>query len=108
MSKYVYPAIFAWNDEDQVYYVTFPDAKNWFTDGSTVAEAMENATDVLNLMLLHLEESHRENEIPKPSNINDLQKTNPSDIVTLRTQKPTPKRSRFRKTPSATHARKQD
>ena len=83
MSKYVYPAIFAWNDEDQVYYVTFPDAKNWFTDGSTVAEAMENATDVLNLMLLHLEESHRENEIPKPSNINDLQKTNPSDIVTL-------------------------
>ncbi|WP_294159784.1 type II toxin-antitoxin system HicB family antitoxin [uncultured Selenomonas sp.] len=83
MSKYVYPAIFSWSEDDHVYYVTFPDAANWFTDGSTVEEAMENATDVLNLMLLHLEEEHREDEIPVPSRINDLHKASADDIVTL-------------------------
>ena len=83
MAKYVYPAIFSWNEDDQVYYVSFPDAENWFTDGSTVEEAMENATDVLNLMLLHLEEEHRESEIPTPGRINDIRKASPNDIVTL-------------------------
>lgn len=83
MAKYVYPAIFSWSEDDKIYYVSFPDAANWFTDGSTVEEAMENATDVLNLMLLHLEEEHREKEIPTPSNINDVQKKAASDIVTL-------------------------
>lgn len=83
MAKYVYPAIFSWNEEDHVYYVSFPDASNWFTDGETVEEAMENATDVLNLMLLHLEETHREADIPKPSPINDIQKKSFRDVVTL-------------------------
>lgn len=83
MAKYVYPAVFSWNEEDKTYYVSFPDAANWFTDGRTVEEAMENAADVLNLMLLHLEEGHREKEIPKSSNINAIQKKNPHDIVTL-------------------------
>lgn len=83
MAKYVYPAIFSWNEEDSVYYVSFPDAANWFTDGETVEEAMENATDVLNLMLLHLEETHREADIPTPSRINDIQKTDARDVVTL-------------------------
>ena len=79
----MYPAIFSWNEEDSVYYVSFPDAANWFTDGETVEEAMENATDVLNLMLLHLEETHREADIPTPSRINDIQKTDARDVVTL-------------------------
>lgn len=83
MAKYVYPAIFSWNEDDKVYYVTFPDADNWFTDGGTVAEAMENATDVLNLMLLHLEKEHRTSEIPAPTPINEIIKASPKDIVTL-------------------------
>lgn len=83
MAKYVYPAIFSWSNDDNTYLVTFPDAKNWFTDGRTVAEAMENATDVLNLMLLHMEEEHREQERPAPSNIHAVHPKNPDDIVTL-------------------------
>ena len=83
MAKYVYPALFSWSENDNVYYVSFPDAANWFTAGVTVEEAMENATDVLNLMLLHLEEEHRESDIPHPSSINDISKNNPRDIVTL-------------------------
>lgn len=56
MSKYIFPAILQWDKKDNVYYVNFPDVDGCFTDGATLTEAMENAGDVLNLMLWTMEQ----------------------------------------------------
>lgn len=68
--KYVYPAVFTWYEPEKIYIVNFPDADNWFTDGYSLGEAIEYATDVLNLMLLSAEESS--NPIPKASKLEDI------------------------------------
>lgn len=65
MAKYIFPAVFTWNDEDKTYYVTFPDLETCYTDGDTIEEAMENADDVLNLMLYAM----KEEDIPKATDI---------------------------------------
>lgn len=53
-SKYIYPAIFS--KDENGYSVVFPDIENCFTDGETLEEAMENAKDVLELMLYDYED----------------------------------------------------
>lgn len=68
MAKYIFPAIFTWSDEDKTYYVTFPDLESCYTDGDTIEEAMENAYDVLNLMLYDM----KEEDIPTAINIADV------------------------------------
>lgn len=65
MSKYVFPAVFRWDEEDKVYYVNFPDIEGCFTDGETLDAAVENADDVLNLMLWNME--HQKQDIPEPT-----------------------------------------
>lgn len=65
MSKYVFPAVFQWDPKENVYYVNFPDMDGCFTDGATLAEAMENAEDVLNLMIWSME--HEKQVIPTPT-----------------------------------------
>ena len=58
MSKYVYPAIFT--PEDGGFSVYFPDVKNCFTQGNTLAEAIDNARDALCAMLYEYEENNEE------------------------------------------------
>ena len=70
MAKYIFPAVFTWSDEDKTYYVTFPDVEGCFTDGATVTEAMENADDVLNLMIHHMETTGM--DIPKATALEDV------------------------------------
>ena len=65
--KYAYPAIFTFDKEENVYYVNFPDIKNCFTDGKTIAEALENGEDVLTLMLCQMEDDGV--GIPAPSEV---------------------------------------
>lgn len=79
--KYAYPALISWSEEDKVYYVTFPDIEGCFTDGASLPEAIENAGDVLNLMLWTME--HEGEAIPKASAMGDVKKTKDTDIVTL-------------------------
>lgn len=79
--KYAYPALISWNDEDKVYYVTFPDIENCFTDGTTLPDALENASDVLNLMLWTME--HEGESIPQASPMNAVKKTKDDDVITL-------------------------
>ena len=62
--KYVYPAILT--QEDDVIIVSFPDVEGARTDGATMEEALENAEDVLNLMLLTMEEKHMDIKPPTP------------------------------------------
>lgn len=67
--KYKFPALLI--EEDNGYFVEFPDLDDVFTQGKTPAEAIENAEDVLNLMLWDKEENNE--KIPEPSNL-DLNK----------------------------------
>ena len=79
MAKYVYPAIFS-PSEDGGFTVSFPDVSGCYTEGDTLAEAIEQAKDALCLMLYDLEE--REEAIPMPTGINDVT-TEKNDIVSL-------------------------
>ena len=62
--KYVYPAILT--QEDDGIIVSFPDVEGARADGATMEEALENADDVLNLMLLTMEEKHMNINPPTP------------------------------------------
>ena len=62
--KYVYPAILT--QEDDGIIVSFPDVEGARADGATMEEALENAEDVLNLMLLTMEEKHMDIKPPTP------------------------------------------
>lgn len=52
--KYVYPAVFT--QEEGGFSVNFPDVENCFTSGETLAEALDQAQDVLNLVLMTRED----------------------------------------------------
>jgi len=69
MAKYVFPAIFT--PEESGYTILFPDVKNCFTEGDNLTEAMDNAKDVLCMMLYDLERNGK--EIPEASSISDVQ-----------------------------------
>ena len=64
--KYIYPAIFE-KEENGQYSVSFPDFDNAFTCGDDINEAFFMAADCLGLVLLGLEEDHK--EFPNPSKI---------------------------------------
>lgn len=78
MAKYVYPAIFA-KDEDG-YSVRFPDVDGCFTSGKDLQEALEMAEDALCLMLYDREESGE--TIPAASAVTEVQ-TEPGEFVSL-------------------------
>lgn len=68
--KYMYPALIRYDIKDKCYYVNFPDMSNVFTDGDNIREALDNADDVLNLMLWSAE--YDGDKIPPASNIQDV------------------------------------
>ena len=81
--KYVFPAVLTWDNGDGVYLVEFPDTEGYFgchTDGADLYEALDNAEDGLNLMLMYEEREGK--PIPKPSDIKDI-KAPEGAIVTL-------------------------
>jgi predicted RNase H-like HicB family nuclease len=65
MAKYTYPAIFE-KDETGGYVITFPDWEG-ATQGETITEAMEMATDFLGLTCWDAEHDHE--TIPVPTQI---------------------------------------
>ena len=69
--KYTYPMIFF--PDDDCVGVRCYDIENCFTFGRNFLEAIDNAEDALNLMLWHLEDEDRSNEIPKPTALRDIQ-----------------------------------
>ena len=67
--RYNYPAIFE-QDKQGTYLVEFPDLDGCYTDGKNLTEALDNAKDVLNLMLWDMEE--KKEAIPKASAPNKI------------------------------------
>ena len=68
--RYEYPAVISYNANDNVYYVDFPDLHNCFTDGQDLREALDNAEDVLNLILTHRESKGE--AMPAPSDLKSI------------------------------------
>ncbi len=71
MAKYIYPAVFT--KEEKFYSVRFPDIDGCYTQGESLQEAYEMASDVLCLTLYNLEEDAV--EVPSASEINAVEKT---------------------------------
>ena len=76
--KKVYPIVLTKSGEDIIVYV--PDF-NINTEGKDYAEAILMARDAIGLMGIEMEDMGK--EIPESSDINNIEKENDSDIVTL-------------------------
>ena len=66
-----YPAIFTF--EDNQYWVEFIDLKGCYSDGKTLAEAMENSKEAMGLFLEDLEEYPKCTNNIKDISLNDNQ-----------------------------------
>ena len=78
--KYIYPAIIT--PEEDGILVYFPDIDGTHTDGATIEEALDNAEDVLNLMLMTMEDEGM--EIKKPTAVAELEVPAGSTISLVR------------------------
>ncbi len=79
MKRVYYPAVFH-PEEVGGYSVTFPDLLGCVTEGDTLQEAIDMATDALGLYLYSLEEDHE--EVPAASNPADIKPAG-RDFVSL-------------------------
>ncbi len=68
MSKYIYPAIFS--SDGRFINVRFPDFESCYTQGDSIQDAYDMATDVLCLSLYNLEEEKA--DIPPASDISKI------------------------------------
>lgn len=66
--KYVYPALFYYDDDG--ISIEFPDLPGCFSCADTDEEALYMAEDVLGLWMAELEEENE--EIPEPTNLKDI------------------------------------
>ena len=80
MSKIFYPAVF--HEDDNSYWVEFPDLEGCFTNGLTIEEAFLNASEALGLYL-DLDDDSYKRTINKPSQIKDVINNNPGLMVML-------------------------
>lgn len=67
--KYTYPVIFE-PAEEGGFIVSVPDISGCFTEGDSMAEAMEMAKDALETMLVHYEDNKK--DIPPASDIKSI------------------------------------
>lgn len=65
--KYIFPAIFIYNDSISVY---FPDLDGCISDGADEQSALESAREALSLHLFGMEQDG--DEIPEPSKMTDI------------------------------------
>ena len=79
MSKFIYPAVFH-TEEVGGYSVTFPDLPGCVTEGDTLVEALEMATDALNIYLSSLKD---DNENFPPASNPTLLTTDKDDFISL-------------------------
>ena len=80
MSKILYPAVF--HEDDNSYFVEFPDLEGCLSSGDTIELAFENAKEALGLYL-DLDGDVYKRTINKPSSIKDICSKNVGDVVML-------------------------
>ena len=80
MSRISYPAVF--HEDNNSYWVEFPDLEGCLTSGDTVELAFENAKEALGLYLDKGGDIY-ERVINKPSSVKEVCVQNPGSIVML-------------------------
>ena len=80
MSKILYPAIF--HEDDNSYFVEFPDLEGCLSSGDTIESAFENAKEALGLYL-DKDGDIYDRIINKPSSIKEICSKNVNDVVML-------------------------
>lgn len=78
--KKTYPAIF--HEDNNTYWVEFPDLEGCLTNGKTVELAFKNAKEALNLYL-NREGDTYERSINEPSSFEKIQMLHPGQTVML-------------------------
>lgn len=78
MNRLFYPALF--HKEDDGFLVSFPDFPECFTEGDDMQQAYEMAVDALGIAITSRQKEKE--EIPTPSNINEIE-TGDGFIVVL-------------------------
>ena len=73
IQEYVYPAVFHAN-EDGTYTIIFPDLPGCISEGKSLGNAMKMAEAALTQWIEYLNDSKE--EIPKPSNLQDVELEN--------------------------------
>ncbi len=76
--KFAYPVIFTESGKDYISYI--PDF-DMYSQGSSLAEAIEMARDEIGLLGIDCIDNGE--ELPTPSNLKEIQALHPNDIVTL-------------------------
>lgn len=79
--RLIYPAIFAFDAEENCYTVEFPDLSGCVTGGNTLEEAIEMAMDAAGGWLLTSVEDQE--TIPKPSDIRQIRVEEENAFVNL-------------------------
>ena len=82
MSIMYYPAVFHIAEDVQGYWVEFPDLPGCFSQGDTIAHTMEQAKEALGLYL-DKDTDLYEKDIASPSDIQNIMKQCPNEIVVL-------------------------
>ena len=80
MSKISYPAVFY--EDDNSYFVEFPDLQGCLSSGTTIESAFENAKEALGLYLDSNDDIYNR-VINKPSSIKEIRSKNVDAIVML-------------------------
>ena len=80
MSKISYPAVF--HEDDNNYYVEFPDLEGCLSSGDTIEEAFKNAKEALGIYLDKDGDMYKRN-IKKPSSMKEVCLQNPNLVVML-------------------------
>ena len=80
MSKISYPAVF--HEDDNSYFVEFPDLEGCLSSGDTIESAFENAKEALGLFLDRDDDIYNR-IINKPSSIKEICSKNVNSIVML-------------------------
>ena len=80
MSKIQYPAVF--HEDDNSYFVEFPDLEGCLSSGDTIESAFENAKEALGLFLDRDDDVYNR-IINKPSSIKEICSKNVNSIVML-------------------------
>lgn len=80
MSKISYPAVF--HEDDNSYFVEFPDLQGCLSSGTTIESAFENAKEALGLYLDSDDDIYNR-VINKPSSIKEIRSKNVDAIVML-------------------------
>lgn len=81
MAKYVYPAVFEYDEDVNAYSIYFPDVQGAYTSATSIDEGLEMAEDCLALMLSHKETVGETIQDPTP--IQNIHPEGEKDFVTL-------------------------